>query len=234
MRLISQTLQFAKRVLNSARMVILGPAVPSALTKTDIRKLVNRPDPVVFEIGCADGLDTLEFLETFHDPGLRMYCFEPDPRNVESFKQRIHDPRVQLFQMAVGDRDDKMIFHQSSTIYSSSLKEPNVETLNAKWPTIKFDREFEVDVVTLDTFLAQHDINRIDFVWADVQGAEDMLLHGAKKSLRDKIRFFYTEYSDVAYYKDEPDLRAILQNIGPNWKVIRDYKTDVLLKNAHL
>ncbi len=36
----------------------------SALDKRDVLKLVDREFPVIFEIGCADGLDTEGFLKS--------------------------------------------------------------------------------------------------------------------------------------------------------------------------
>ena len=184
-------------------------------------------------IGAADGLDTQEILNTFPDPGLQLYCFEPDPRNIEAFKQRITDPRVKLFPIALGDTDGTMKLQQSSTIYSSSLKKPNLDVLQAQWPDITFDATVDVEVSTLDNFLAKHQIARVDFVWADVQGAEDLLLKGAKKSLERSIKYLYTEYSDTAYYQDEPNLQTILSLVGANWSIVRDYGTDVLLKNTN-
>lgn len=221
-------------VLHRLRLLLTKNTVIKPFTKQDIGQLVGRPDPVIFEIGAADGLDTEEILMAFPDPKLQLYCFEPDPRNVAVFKQRITDPRVKFFPIAIGDQDGTMTLQQSSTVYSSSLKQPNLPALQAEWPSISFDKTVDVEVSTMDGFLAKHSIPVVDFVWADVQGAEDMLLRGAVRSLEKSVRYLYTEYSNVAYYQDEPNLQGILQLLGPNWQVIRDYGSDVLLKNTKL
>lgn len=205
-----------------------------SITKQEIKNIINSSNPVILEIGCSDGLDTLEFIQTFNDVNFSLFCFEPDPRNIEEFKKRINDPRVKLFEIAIGEEDGKTTFNQSSTIYSSSLKRPNLVNLNAEWPTIKFENTFDVDVMSIDSFIKQNNIEKIDFIWADVQGAEDMMLKGAKESLINKIRFIYTEYSNVEYYENEPGLNDIIRLIGDNWELIRDYRTDVLLKNKNL
>ncbi len=73
----------------------------------------------------------------------------------------------------------------------------------------------------------------IDFIWADVQGAEDLMLQGAKESLRDKIRYIYTEYNaSKEFYAGAPTKEKIIELAGPGWKVVKDYDTDILLKNA--
>lgn len=221
------------QVLHRLKLLMAGPQASPVLTKAQIKKLVQRPNPIIFEIGAADGLDTQEILNAFPDPGLQLYCFEPDPRNIAAFKQRITDPRVKFFPIALGDTDGTMKLQQSSTIYSSSLKKPNLDVLQAQWPDIAFDATVDVEVATMDSFLAKHQIETVDFVWADVQGAEDLLLKGAKKSLERSIKYLYTEYSNTAYYQDEPNLQTILSLVGSNWNVIRDYGTDVLLKNTN-
>ena len=94
---------------------------PATITLKQIKAMLATDAPVILEIGAADGLDTLKFLETFSHPALRMYCFEPDPRNIAAFKERVRDPRVRLLEAAISDTDGPAFLHQSSTIYSSSL-----------------------------------------------------------------------------------------------------------------
>jgi tRNA G46 methylase TrmB len=37
------------------------------MNKQDIYNLINKKNPTIFEIGCADGKDTIEFINTFGD-----------------------------------------------------------------------------------------------------------------------------------------------------------------------
>lgn len=221
-----------KKIKNKITRIILKDTIyVTELSKLAIKRLIRNDTAVIFEIGCADGLDTLEFIETFKDAKFTLYCFEPDPRNIASFKKRISDPRVHLFEVAVGATDGTMTLHQSSTIYSSSLKSPNVTEIAAEWPSITFEKTIQVPVISIDSFLKEHAIPLVDFVWADVQGAEDLMLQGAKNSLKKNIRFFYTEYSKKQYYKNSPTLATLLTLLPKGWKMLRDYGTDVLLKN---
>lgn len=206
------------------------------MEKHQIRQLINTSNPVIFEIGAADGTDTLEFINTFNDLDFKIYCFEPDLRNIESFKQKVNDPRVTLFEMAIGDKNGKATFNQSNDIYnlSSSLKKPMMENMKATWPLMDFDKTYDVDVVTLDTFLADNNIDKVDFIWADVQGAEDLMILGGKESLINKVRYMYTEYSNVEYYENELNLNEIIELIGENWEVVQVFTADVLLRNKNL
>ncbi len=206
----------------------------NTLSKQAIKKLLQKENPIIFEIGCADGLDTLEFLKTFSNPNFKIYCFEPDPRNIESFKRNINDKRVTLIEKAIGNIDGEMVFHQSSTIYSSSLKNPNIENIKSSWSDISFENEIKIGATTIDTFIKENNIDTVDFIWADVQGAEDLMIKGAENSLKNKIKYMYTEYAKIEYYKDSPTLPDILRSLGKEWAVLKDYKTDVLLKNKNI
>ena len=201
--------------------------------KTKLVELITRENPVMFEIGAADGKDTDFLLNTITNVGLKLYCFEPDPRNIETFRNYIKDKRAELFEMAIGNLNGKETFYQSSTIYSSSLKRPT-EHLFKSWPFIEFNNEFEVDVMTLDKFTCDHKIDIIDFIWADIQGAEDFMLEGGIDTFRNKVKYLYTEYSDIQYYHCEFTLKNILDTLGNNWEIVEDCKTDVLVRNEKL
>ena len=205
------------------------------MEKSQIRNLINSENPVIFEIGAANGIDTLEFINTFNDLDFKMYCFEPDLRNIKAFKETVNDPRVTLYEMAIGDKNGKATFNQSNDIYnlSSSLKKPIMENMKTTWPLMEFDKTYEVDVMTLDKFLSDNNIDKVDFIWADVQGAEDLMILGGKNSLIDKVRYMYTEYSNTEYYENELNLNQIIEIMGENWQVVQVFAADVLLKNKN-
>jgi len=198
------------------------------LTKPAIRRLVGRPDSLVVEVGAADGVDSLEFLREFKSPNFRILCIEPDPRNIATFQSQVRDSRATLIQAAIGAETGDAVFYQSSTIYSSSLKQPNLDEINRQWPDIKFPDTLQVSTFTLDDLLGREVSRVVDFLWADVQGAEDLLIGGGQEALNGQVRFFYTEYSPNQYYMNEPNLKDIREALGPRWHLLRDFGTDAL------
>ena len=116
--------------------------------------------------------------------------------------------------------------------YSGSIKKPkkHIET----WPFIKFDQQIEVNSTKLDTFCEINNIEYIDFIWADVQGAEEDLILSGKNSFVKNVKYFYTEYSNEEYYAQQANLSKILSLLGDSWELVYDFKTDVLLKNKNL
>jgi FkbM family methyltransferase len=215
------------------------------MNKKDIKKIIGKNNPVIFEIGCADGIDTQEFIDEFGQE-IVLHCFEPDPRNASVFTSGGYRPINPNFdlpvsggtiffnQCAIGSMDGKMKMYQTNTIYSSSLKKPT-DNLFQTWNDIKIQDEIEIDCIKLDTYSSDNDISIIDFIWADVQGAEDYLIEGGRKTLNEKTRYFYTEYAkdkNNSYYNESPDLERILSLLGENWILLQDFGTDALFKNT--
>jgi len=206
------------------------------MDKNRIKELVNKKNPTIFEIGCADGQDTLEFIRVFGD--VTIHCFEPEPKNIDIVKSTVHYSNHNLFEGVVSDFNGELEFNRSRTdnpsdlSYSGSIKKPK-EHLN-EWPFIKFDDTIKVNSTTLDKYCEDNNVDIIDFIWADVQGAEESLIVGGKKMFKDKVRYLYTEYSNKEYYEGQANLAQLTSIIGDNWEVVQDFGTDVLLKNKNL
>lgn len=216
------------------------------MNKQLIKTLINKENPIIFEIGCADGIDTQEFIDIFGE-NLDLHCFEPDPRNLDVFingGERVCKPQftgpvsgsnISLNNKAVGEIDGNCNFYQTNTIYSSSLKKPN-ENLTINWPSIYLQEVIEIESIKLDTYVNEKNIEIIDFIWADVQGGEDLMIKGGTEAFK-KVRYLYTEYSNSesnSYYEKTPFLRDILDLLGEGWEIHTDYGNDILLKNKNI
>src|SRR3989338_4721073 len=81
------------------------------LNQKEIKGLLQKEDPLVLELGAHKGFDTKRFLEEFTN--IKIYCFEPDPRCISAFKNLIRDPRCELIERAVSNKDGKTILNVS-------------------------------------------------------------------------------------------------------------------------
>jgi hypothetical protein len=75
----------------------------------------------------------------------------------------------------------------------------------------------------------------IDFIWMDVQGAEERIFKGGMKTL-EKTRYVYTEFSTDELYEQAPALERVLELL-PDFKMIDTYEYqgcsgNVLLRNS--
>lgn len=208
----------------------------------DMIALIRKDDPVMLDIGCNDGSQTLWFLALFNKA--RVYSFEPDPRARERYLAKVKDGRAALFDLAISDTDGVRDFYVSSGIPPREQESP--EEFTADWdlsgsirrpkkhlemvPWCKFDEKIAVNTKTLDSWVQEEGVGVIDFIWADVQGAEVDLIAGGKEVLRN-TRYFYTEYSNTELYEGQVNLNQLLKLL-PDFHVVRRYENDVLLKNG--
>ena len=198
-----------------------------------MNSFIQVKNPVILEIGANCGQTTTEFLKVF--PNARIYCFEPDPRAIEKFKRNIDSPQVQLIEAAVGAESGFVMFHQSSGAewidpagwdHSGSIRKP--KTHLEVWPWVKFEKQIPVPMLKLDDWVVQNHIEKIDFIWADVQGAESDLILGALRSLT-MTDYFYTEFSDVEWYEGQINFQ-LLSSLLSNFSLVHKFCNDALFK----
>lgn len=223
------------------------PAVtPGALGAEELRRLIGKPDPVILDIGCNDGTHTLMFLGLFERA--RVYAFEPDPRARRRFQAMVRDTRARLFATAVAAVDGVTEFYPSDGApsaewaarlpegwdHSGSIRKPKLHLDIHPW--CQFRQKIEVEVTRLDSWAGKQALEEVDFIWADVQGAEADLVRGGRETLK-RTRFFYTEYSNRELYEGQADLGQLLGML-PDFEVVHryqgevhQYQGDVLLRN---
>jgi FkbM family methyltransferase len=211
--------------------------------KNFIKENLNS-ESIFFEIGSHFGLDTKEFIKITKN----IHCFEPDPRNIEMFK-KLKLPIV-LNECAVSNIDGTSTFYLSSgNVFESKYGPTSNEIVNnndwsassslispknhiIKTPWVKFENIIEVKTKKIETYCLEKNIEKIDFVWMDVQGAELNVINGMG-GVKNKIRYIYTEYSDEELYENQATKKQIVEELGTNWDVIFDFGGDILLKNKN-
>jgi len=175
-------------------MHLLSQHVPMEhghLTVAELKPLIGRDDPTILEIGANVGQTTEDMLREM--PRSRIYCFEPEPRAIKKFKERISSPNVSLFECAVGDRNGVVTFNQSTGEgaakdwdQSGSIRKPKLHLQT--WPTVKFETQIQVPIVRLDDWAIDKALGPIDLIWAEEH---------ANVVLKDPTRGWWRVASDV-------------------------------------
>jgi len=201
----------------------------------NIKELVKKDNPVIFDIGCNDGGHTAIFQSLF--PKATIYAFEPDPRAIAKFKQK--NLKAHLFEGVVSDIDGFICFHQCNTDTgwdkSGSILKPKVLLKSHSW--ITWGTDIEVPSTTLDTFTKIYNIDHIDFIWADVQGSEEKMILGGIDTFT-RVDYLFTEYSIGELYETATSKERILELL-PNYDILEfantnEYGGDMLLKNKRM
>lgn len=208
--------------------------------------LIDRSNPTILEVGANIGAESRRFAEWF--PYAQVFAFEPDPRPLRTFHAQPPHPRIHMEQLALGRHEGKATFFQSGGVppatpldviaehhsegwhQSGSLREPKDHLQQFPW--VKFDSTIEVEVMTLDRWAEEKKIKLIDFIWADVQGAEADLIAGGATMLR-QTRYFYTEFSATELYEgamNADQIGALL----PDFEIVEIFQHDVLFRNARM
>ena len=161
------------------------------------RRLFRTDEPLVIcDIGACEGEDSVRYARLF--PRARVYAFEPLPANqalVRANFSRYATANAELVPLALSDRAGVASFNVSSgrppELFagedwnygnkSSSLLPPAQSGPMHGW--IEFKETITVPTATLDRFCAEREIDRIDFIQMDVQGAEHLVLAGAARML---------------------------------------------------
>lgn len=191
-------------VANKIREYLKGKKMPENAWECQQRLVPNAR--VVFDVGANIGRTVGRYLERF--PQATVYAFEPAPANVKRFKERLprlHGPeRVRLFDYAVLDRDGKtMLYLYGSHDHHSILKNtPEYAAHEDKSDWVR--KCIKVRTVALDAFCDREGIEQIDVLKLDAEGAEPLILKGARRLLEEKrIRLIYVEVFFSSFFDDQ-------------------------------
>ena len=194
----------------------------------------------IIEAGTADGTDTMWFSDNFA-AGM-IYGFEPDPSLYTEALQKVGNRRnVELSTLALSDKTGTATFYVSKNSGkdwgSSSILKPK----DHLWfhPTITFDTKINVGTINLDEWSASKNIDTIDLMWLDMQGAEPLVLGAAPRTLV-KTKYVYTEVSVIETYENVvqlEDFKKQMDSSGFEFVGVVDMWNDmgnVLFKNRRL
>lgn len=173
-----------------------------------IQEIVGTDAEVVFDVGAKGGDFATQYLAVF--PKATVYAFEPAPASFQ-LVAAVGNPRLRAVQSAVMDYDGTVDLYLNSHVGSHS--------------TLEIDRHpfpvagtVTVPAITLDTFCALEDIDRIDFLKVDTNGADLLVLEGAGQLFaQDRIGVVSVELIYYPYYTGQPvpeDITEFLRHFG--------------------
>jgi FkbM family methyltransferase len=170
----------------------------------EIARLI--PDAeVVLEAGGYDGTDTVRLASQW--PQATVHSFEPVPQCFEALRTATHQfSNVRIYPLALADNIGEREMHVSESPkailpLSSSLFEPKGHLV--EFPHVKFNAKIIVRTSTIDQWAEENGVDRIDFAWLDMQGAEISAL-GASPRMLPTLRAIYMEVARDEFYSGAP------------------------------
>jgi FkbM family methyltransferase len=165
------------------------------------------PGMTVLDVGAHHGLYTLLSSIRVGRKG-RVVAFEPSLRERARLKRHIQFNgcrNVQIVPIALSSSSGKSDFFivEGTSDYCNSLRPPAVQDKT---------RQVEVEVTTLDEFLAKTPMEAVDFIKLDVEGGELDVLKGATKLLCSNTRpVLLVEVYDIRTEPWQYQAREIVQ-----------------------
>jgi FkbM family methyltransferase len=202
---------------------------PTTISRVVRWLLAAKSRVVIFDIGACEGEDSIRYARMF--TGGKIHSFEPLPCNQERVRRHFEQYDIRnatLVPVALSDRRGSAQFHVSSgrpddaplgEDWDYGNKSSSLLTPASDGPMhgfIKFEESITVECETLDAYCRSNTIGGIDFIHMDVQGAESLVLEGAKGMLPRTLSIWLEVSSEELYQgqKLQPEIEAFLAEQG--------------------
>ena len=210
--MIKQIVQsaFARLGYRISRVV---PNPPKEDPFEEQRRLVAAAEnPIIFDVGAHHGHTSLHYRNLF--PSAIIYAFEPFPQSYEKLRKNTSaDPMIKTFDFGFSDVHGTKLFHSNNSSSTNSLFETDPRG-GETWGRglLETSRQITLPFTTIDRFVAEAGIPLIDILKLDVQGAEYLVLEGARQSIEaSRISLIYSEIITQPTYKCQKELHEVLR-----------------------
>lgn len=171
-----------------------------------------RPNSIVIDAGANFGIFSC-LAASIAKQG-RVYAFEPVPQAYRLLvKNAKNFTNIAPIQLGLGEKKcSEKIYYNDENLHLSTLADSKMYEEVEK----HFSKCQEINIVGLDEYIAQNQINRVDFLKIDTEGYEKEILVGAKKS----IKKFKPVIAVSAYHQknDKKDIVELVLSIDSTYK----------------
>ena len=179
-----------------------------------VAKIVSNPSPLVFDVGAHRGESIEAVLNLF--PDSKIIAFEANPTLAHDLVQKyINLPQVIINNFAVSSTAGAADFYINEITHSSSLFKINHKSKDSiainsgKIESLgEINQKISIKAVTIDEIVQSEDIQHIDVLKIDAQGAEIDVLEGARNSLQ-HTSVVKVEVSLFDFYSQQSSLHKV-------------------------
>lgn len=164
---------------------------------------------VVLDIGASIGYVSVYAVSK----GAESYAFEPSPENHSLIKyhSRLNGNRIHLKPYAVSNECGSVEFGISSLCSTGSSLDGCAK--EARTP-------ITVSQITVDEFVKNEDLKKVDYIHANIVGAERLMLQGAQDTLRNFApKIVICSYCE---HDDRIILPELILKANPNYKILHN------------
>jgi len=171
---------------------------------------------IIFDIGANRGDTVLKYAELF--PKTINYAFEPFPKSFLKLQENTKDiSRIKNIQLGISEKCGESVFYSNFNEDTNSLLSSSEIGLSSD-VQVKNLTSILINTTTIDLFCSENNIESIDIIKMDIQGAELFALKGAVNLLKQKkIKLIYLETYFRQQYLNQPlfhDVSSFLYDYG--------------------
>tara|TARA_B100000315_G_C14558055_1_gene579160 strand:+ start:1217 stop:1936 length:720 start_codon:yes stop_codon:yes gene_type:complete len=147
------------------------------------RKMIDKDEPLILDIGAHVG-ESVEFFKHVF-PKCKIHSFEPF---LESYKElcKLQYSEFIPINKAVSSKSGEKELFVYNIPHLNSLNRINIDSKDSiHYAKEVTEKKVQVKTITLDDYIDENNINKIDIIKIDVQGSEaDVLIGGRSKCLK--------------------------------------------------
>jgi len=195
------------------------------------QRFVGKQQLTIFDVGACECLDSIRYQRLF--PMATVHAFEANPQNVARAKETLAKygcEEVILNGIALSNAVGELDFfcsegepegklnnqHWDYGNKSGSILEPDMEKIRPVWNWLNFQKQEKIPCTTLAAYCEENNVQEIDLLHLDVQGAELMVLNGADRMI-DSITAVWLEVSAERFHLGQAvagELHSLLAGHG--------------------
>jgi FkbM family methyltransferase len=167
------------------------------------RYLAGKKGPVVLDVGANLGNYSMEVKRINNDAII--FAFEPHPITFQKLK-KLADNNFKVYNLGCGKDKGKLKFYdyidQEGSSHASIYKDV-IEKIHKRK-----SKEYEVEIITVDDFIEQNSLQKVDLLKIDTEGNEYNVVIGSLRSInKGKVRAIHFEFNEMnvisrVYFKD--------------------------------
>jgi FkbM family methyltransferase len=210
----------------------------SSYINANFTKHIKKDINVIIECGSRDCEDAIKMLD-YYNPN-KIWSFECNPDSVKVCLENIKNyPKIELISKAVSNKNGTIDFY--ATDMEKSI-DKNIGASSALYHRDNknsfFQKKIEVESITLDSFVDENKIDKVDLLCLDLQGYEKFAIDGFLSNIKN-VDYIISEFSEHSYYNGDilfNEYQSYLNEIGFELIEILSYGNfgDALFKNKNI
>ena len=196
-----------------------------------VRMLQHTTDPIIFDVGSNIGTYATWVAKWASDKNGKVYCFEPQRQIFQMLCGNLainNIFNVYSYQLGLG-KEEKYIEIPEIDYYTpnSSFGSVSLDGIDRKKYNNKINQTQRIKLTTLDNFMIEHNIPKVDYIKIDAEGLDIDVMEGGMNTIKKFMPDLYVEYLNLGSSRDEntshegkENLINYLKNLGYNTHVV--------------